>query len=63
MKYTRTQLWNIQQSMRTYGGGFVQQLSVLLPLADDENIEKLINAFPEYFEKYLEMSKYLKDNL
>ncbi|HYV52393.1 MAG TPA: hypothetical protein VE971_03780 [Candidatus Eisenbacteria bacterium] len=61
MKYTKTQLWKIQQAMNMYGGSFVQKLSELLPLADDENQEKLVVAFPEYFEKYLEMSKFLEN--
>jgi len=44
-------------AMETYGGSFVQQLAKLLRAADDNNYQKLENAFPEYFEQYRKMGE------
>lgn len=59
MTYTRTEIYNIHRAMETFGGSFVKKLAELLPLADDENLERLVKTFPEYFEQYKEMTKYL----
>ena len=38
--------------MRVYGGSFVQALAECFMRADANNLQKLINAFPEYVEEY-----------
>lgn len=45
-------------AMARYGGGFVQQLYVLLRVADPENYARLEQAFPEIFERYRAAARY-----
>lgn len=42
----------IAELMAKYGGGFVKALSECVFRADDDNLQKLQDAFPEYFEEY-----------
>lgn len=56
-----TQLSAIDQyatikAMRDYGGGFVKKLVDLYQVADAHNAERIVNAFPEIFEKYQPMN-------
>jgi hypothetical protein len=46
----------VARAMSMYGGGFVKKLGELILLADPANLEKIKNAFPEYWEKYSNMS-------
>ncbi len=46
----------VAKAMSMYGGGFVKKLAELILLADPANLEKIKNAFPEYWEKYSNMS-------
>ena len=39
-------------AMKKYGGSFARALTECFLFADDENLERLCNAFPEYVEKY-----------
>ena len=39
-------------SMKRWGGSFVQSLAECFFLADDNNITRLKNAFPEYWTQY-----------
>jgi len=41
--------------MSKFGGSFVQALSEAFYHADDDNFQKLKDAFPEYWEKYYNM--------
>lgn len=52
-KYDRDQLLTIAENMKRHGGSFVRNLAECIYKADQENTEKLVNTFPEYFEKYL----------
>lgn len=45
-------LYATVQAMTRYGGSFVRQLAELVRLADDDNRARLLQAFPEYFERY-----------
>lgn len=42
----------IISKMKTRGGSFVQRLALLMEVADAENYERLIKAFPEIWEIY-----------
>jgi hypothetical protein len=42
--------------MMNYGGNFVQHLAKAMLAADPNNFSKLKQAFPEYWEKYRQMS-------
>ena len=56
MKYTTKQHRIISDNMIKYGGSFMKAIGEALSRADLENTEKLENAFPEEFEKYLGFS-------
>jgi hypothetical protein len=40
------------KAMRRRGGGFVQQLGLLIQVADATNRAKIIEAFPDYVQQY-----------
>jgi len=45
----------VSQAMRIYGGSFVERLGCALFYADYGNTQKIKNAFPEYWQDYLEI--------
>jgi len=45
----------VAENMMAYGGSFVRALARALSFADDINAEKIKNAFPDYWDKYLNM--------
>lgn len=45
------------ENMQKFGGSFVQALGVALSRADDFNISRIKNAFPDYWDKYLNFTK------
>jgi len=47
----------ITEAMIQYGGSFVHGLGKLFRLADDDNQQRLRNAFPEYFLRYKELAE------
>src|SRR5882757_850168 len=47
----------IAGNMRDYGGGFVKKLGEALFLADRFNTQRIKNAFPEYWNQYLNWGK------
>lgn len=49
-------------TMVSQGGRFVHFLGAALQCADSENANKIKSAFPEYWEKYLEISNRIKAN-
>jgi hypothetical protein len=51
---------NILDTMRRYGGSFVQRLAEAGFAADDENLQKLKTAFPHYWAQYEEMFRLLQ---
>jgi hypothetical protein len=59
----RMEVWLVANAMRQYGGNFVQKLGACISAADSTNAQKLKDAFPEYWEKYLEIGQEEKDNL
>lgn len=48
---------NVAQAMIKYGGSFVESLGKALLQADHINAQKIKDTWPEYWKKYLEMSK------
>lgn len=54
-KYTHDELMKICERMKTFGGSFASSLATTFIKADKINRGKLIDAFPEYFEKYKKM--------
>jgi len=45
----------VSQAMRIYGGSFVERLGCAIFYADYGNTQKIKNAFPEYWQEYLEI--------
>lgn len=43
---------NMVENMRRYGGPFVKALAECFILADKDNFQRLLDAFPEYVETY-----------
>lgn len=41
--------------MLEYGGSFVKALALAANMADDENLQKIKDTWPEYWQKYTEM--------
>ena len=45
------------EAMHRYGGSFVQALAEAARLADDDNLDRIKKAWPEYWQRYSEMGK------
>jgi len=50
-------------ALKLFGVGFVKHLAECFILADQDNLRRLENAFPEYCAKYLAIAKEDKDRL
>ena len=48
--------------MKTYGGGFVKALAEAASQADAINLQKIKNAWPEYWAQYSKMGSNLRRN-
>ena len=53
-----TEARKVGQAMRIYGGSFVERLGQALYHADPENTQKIKDAFPVYWNEYLEIAGY-----
>lgn len=53
----RDEMLRVSNSMRKYGGGFVQALGAALLVADSDNTQRIKSAFPEYWDKYSRLSE------
>jgi hypothetical protein len=53
--------WTLK-AMKSYGGGFVKALALAADHADANNLERLKQAFPEYWKNYSDMGEHLKKN-
>lgn len=49
--------WHVTEAMIVYGGSFVSSLGELYRKADNQNKDKLLRAFPEYFAEYRLIAK------
>ena len=47
----------VLRAMRIYGGGFVSALAEAGYRADEENLRRIKEAWPEYWSQYLKMSQ------
>jgi hypothetical protein len=52
----KNEVHQVLNTMDVYGGGFVKQLVVLMRHADADNARRLLQAFPELFDQYDEMT-------
>jgi len=52
----RADTMKVIDAMENYGGSFVRALSACIRSADDANIQKLHDAFPEYWGKYCKLA-------
>ena len=43
----------VVNNMKKYGGSFVKALADCILSADNQNLVKLMNAFPEYINEYM----------
>lgn len=50
--YSRDEKLKICNNTQRFGGGFISSLSEAIRRADQTNLNKLQNAFPDEFEKY-----------
>jgi hypothetical protein len=41
--------------MLTYGGGFARALAAMIQIADLDNMQKIKDTWPEYWNQYLDM--------
>lgn len=57
MKYKLPELNYIQHNMERYGGSFVKALAVAMRKADADNLQRIVEAFPEIMEKYAKMKR------
>ncbi len=51
----RAEVLSVAEAMIKYGGSFVESLGRTLLQADENNQQKIKNAFPEYWERYKNM--------
>ena len=49
---THDELCNAAANMERYGGGFCEALAALFYRADAYNTQRLVDAFPDIFERY-----------
>jgi hypothetical protein len=45
------------QAMMRFGGSFVSNLGKAALCADADNLQRIKDAFPEYWQQYTEMAK------
>lgn len=57
MPLSTEEQFTVAQNMQRYGGSFVSHLGAALAYADIHNIRRIKNAFPEYWEEYLNWNK------
>ena len=57
---TEQERHDVYVAMTKYGGSFVKKLAEAYKHADSINAHKLETVFRDYFEKYLDISKYKK---
>lgn len=47
----------VLEAMRRYGGGFVSRLGEAALAADDDNLQRIKEAFPEYWREYVKVAE------
>ena len=51
------EMLKVTGAMKVFGGSFVVALSDAMRRADQDNLRRLKDAFPEYWKQYKEMSE------
>lgn len=54
---------DVIHAMKRWGGSFVKALAEAMAWADDDNFEKLKQAFPEYWARYTAVAEQHRDKL
>lgn len=54
MTYTNAEIFLAATNMKTFGGSFVSYIGSALLVADSDNLQRLVTAFPELIQRYLE---------
>ena len=49
------------ETMMEYGGSFVRKLGAAALVADDQNLRRIKNTWPEYWDQYTRMAKQLSE--
>ena len=49
------------ETMMEYGGSFVRKLGAAAFVADDQNLRRIKNTWPEYWDQYTRMAKQLSE--
>ena len=53
MTYTNAQIVLAATNMKTFGGSFASYIGSALLHADSDNLQRLLTAFPELIDRYL----------
>lgn len=56
MVVTHDEVLEMADAMRTYGGGFVKALAECFVRADEEQLQRLVGAFPDLVQHYKEVA-------
>ena len=54
------QSFDVSQTMIKYGGSFAQKVGEALQRADDDNVQRIYDAFPEMWSVYLGMAEAIR---
>lgn len=57
LAFTHADVQNAARCMERFGGGFATALSVALQRADSDNLQRLVEAFPDMIERYRNFDK------
>ena len=49
------------ETMMEYGGSFVRKLGAAALVADDQNLRRIKNTWPEYWDQYTRMAKQISE--
>ena len=49
------------ETMMEYGGSFVRKLGAAALVADDQNLRRIKNTWPEYWDQYTRMANQLSE--
>jgi len=60
-EWARSQRAEVHEIAQAYSGSFVKAMVKAFLCADVENIEKLLNTFPEYFKKLYRVHLIIKE--
>ncbi len=57
-EHNRIETFKVAAAMDKYGGSFVQALGDAIRHADQRNLQRIKDAFPDYWEKYLTLANH-----